>query len=139
MTLSQYLKKTALDSLFGNWGVAVGTGLVASLIGGTLANSTSNVDSENINELLTTIKNTDLLRWLYFVIVSAFVMFVIYTIAVVFVCGPAKLGYAKFNLNLVDKKKASFSDLFSQFDRFGTGLGMVFICKSSLSKWSLYA
>ena len=37
------------------------------------------------------------------------------------------MGYARFHLNLAEKKEASFSDLFSQFSRITDGVAMVFV------------
>ena len=42
-------------------------------------------------------------------------------------CGAGKLGYAKFNSNLIDEKNAEFSDPFWQFNRLGAGFCMNFL------------
>lgn len=39
------------------------------------------------------------------------------------------MGYARFHLNLAEKKEASFSDLFSQFSRITDGVAMVFVLR----------
>ena len=51
--------------------------------------------------------------------------------------GAATLGYAKFNLHLLDQKEASFSDLFSEFRRFGAGFMMQALRVVYIFLWSL--
>lgn len=59
-------------------------------------------------------------------------------IVVLFVIGGAiQLGYALFNLNLVDGKPAQVSNLFSQFHRIGTGICMNFFLVLFEFLWSL--
>ena len=53
------------------------------------------------------------------------------------VSGAGKLGYAIFNLNLVDGKEARVSDLFSQFHRLGEGFVMNFLMALYTLLWSL--
>lgn len=138
MKYSENFKKTALDSLFGNWGVAVRTGFVASLIGGNLTSMAGvDFDSDSISDLAELFKNSEQLRWLYPIFMAILTMFLLWVIFVIVISGAGKLGYAVFNLNLVDKKKASFSDLFSQFNRLGKGFGMIFIIGLYTFLWSL--
>ena len=51
--------------------------------------------------------------------------------------GAVTLGYAKFNLNLVDHKPAALADLFSEFKRFGTGFMMQMLRSAYVFFWSL--
>ncbi len=51
--------------------------------------------------------------------------------------GVVSLGYAKFNLNIVDGKEVSVSTLFSQFDRFGEGFCMKLLMNIFITLWSL--
>jgi uncharacterized membrane protein len=73
------------------------------------------------------------------VLLAILVMFVALIMAVVclILSGPVSLGYVKFNLNLVDNKKAQFSDLFSQFDRFGEAFVMQLLRWIFIILWSL--
>ena len=52
-------------------------------------------------------------------------------------CGAARLGYARFNLNLVDGKDAAISDLFSQKDRLWDGFCMNFLQGLYTALWTL--
>ena len=51
--------------------------------------------------------------------------------------GAVRLGYARFNLNLVDGKDAAVSDLFSQKDRLWDGFCMKFLQGLYIVLWSL--
>ena len=48
-----------------------------------------------------------------------------------------ELGYAKFLLKQHDRKELQFSDLFSQFERFGTGFAQKFLRTLFIVLWSL--
>lgn len=51
--------------------------------------------------------------------------------------GAVTLGYAKFNLNLVDHNPATLADLFSEFKRFGAGFMMQLLRSAYIFLWSL--
>lgn len=51
--------------------------------------------------------------------------------------GAVTLGYAKFNLNLVDKQPATFAQLFSEFHRFGAAFFMQLLRSAYIFLWSL--
>lgn len=51
--------------------------------------------------------------------------------------GAVQLGYAHFNLNLVDGNDAAISDLFSQKDRLWDGFCMKFLQGLYIALWSL--
>lgn len=51
--------------------------------------------------------------------------------------GASTLGYARFNLIIVDQRDARFSDLFSQFDRIGAGFCMRFLRHLYIFLWTL--
>lgn len=50
--------------------------------------------------------------------------------------GAITLGYAKFNLSLVDHKPATFAQLFSEFHRLGTGIVMQLLRSIYTILWS---
>ena len=119
-------REKARISLQGNWGKAVGVGLVAALLGaGTTAVSYgggggSSSGVESISELNGVIPTEFQVTYLAILSLIGFIALVFGLIRFI-VGGAATLGYVKFNLNLVDKKTASFADLFSEFHRFGAG------------------
>lgn len=51
--------------------------------------------------------------------------------------GTLELGYCQFLLKQHDKKNPEFSDLFSQFDRFGTGFAQHFLRSLYTFLWAL--
>ena len=107
----------------------MGTGLVASLIGAEIADTAPNGISElqKVIQARPEVKNvlTQVFRcaacfcpgWLL----------LIWGLMVVIIGGAGQMGYARFHLNLAEKKEASFSDLFSQFSRITDGVAMVFV------------
>lgn len=131
MTSSE-LRRVARENLSGNWGISVGVALVAAILGGTIAGFGSNVNF-NINE--DTIRNLPPFFWtvlLPVVSVAGLLGIVSFIIG-----GVVELGYAKFLLKQHDKKELQFSDLFSQFDRFGTGFAQQFLRILYTTLWTL--
>ena len=132
----------ARDALRGRWPIAVLTGFVASLIGagiatggGSSGNSNSNSDSTRM--LIDEFTATEF--WLQFrgVIIGLIVALVIWLIITIVIGGAGKLGYAIFNLKLVDNKEVEFKDLFSQFHRLGDGFCMNFLVGLYTVLWTL--
>lgn len=131
----------ARNALRGRWPVAVLTGFVASLIGAGIA-STSGGSSSNSSSRLSRGELNDFFQsalWHQIkpVVITLLVLVFIWSIIQIIIGGAGKLGYAKFNLNLVDNKDAVFSDLFSQFDRLGAGFCMNFLTGLYIVLWTL--
>lgn len=124
MYVAKDFRDKARESLQGKWGLAVGTGFVATLAGTytALDYNNSDIDTESIDELLSNSSLSDVVLGLIglALIVLAVCVLVGAVISLIFT-GPITLGYVKFNLNLVDGNNPKFSDLFSQFHRFGQG------------------
>lgn len=132
----------ARDALRGRWPVAILTGFVASLIGANIATGgggggNSNSDSDSTRMLIEEFTATDF--WLQFraVIIGLIVALVIWLIITIVIGGAGKLGYAIFNLKLVDNKEVEFKDLFSQFHRLGDGFFMNFLVGLYTVLWTL--
>ena len=132
----------ARDALRGRWPIAVLTGFVASLIGANIATGgggggTSNSDSDSTRMLIEEFTATEF--WLQFraVIIGLIVALVIWLIITIVIGGAGKLGYAIFNLKLVDNKEVEFKDLFSQFHRLGDGFCMNFLVGLYTVLWTL--
>ncbi len=51
--------------------------------------------------------------------------------------GAVTLGYVKFNLSLVDRKPATFAQLFSEFHRLGAGIAMQLLRAIYTFLWAL--
>ena len=133
-------REIARNALRGKWPVAILTGFVASLMGAGIASSGGS-SSSNSNDSSSTIiqdfQTTELWFQLRTFLIIAAVVLVIWVIITIVISGAGKLGYAIFNLKLVDNKGAVFSDLFSQFDRLGAGFCMNFLVGLFTFLWSL--
>lgn len=144
MLVSSDFKERALNGLSGNWGVAVGTGFVASLLGAYTAfgsssggsSSSSDISDEEM-EMLAEQLPSEVLVTIAAVLGVVAIVAVIYAIATLIIGGPITLGYVKFNLDMVNGYKPSFSDLFSQFDRFGEAFVMQLLRSIFIFLWSL--
>ena len=131
MTSSE-LRAIARRNLEGTWGISVGVALVAAILGGSMAGAGSNINF-NINE--ESIRNLPPIFWtvlLPLVSVAGLLGIVSFILG-----GTVELGYAKFLLKQYDKKELQFSDLFSQFERFGTGFAQKFLRTLFTVLWSL--
>lgn len=150
------------EALNGNWGKAVGVGLVASLLGagttfvgsggssnGSDSSSGNSGDMEALLERYSAAEGIDSIADLNGVIPTEFqvaflaIVSVVGFITLLFmilhftVGGAVTLGYVKFNLKLVDGKPAAFADLFSEFNRFGMAFLMQLLRSIFTFLWSL--
>ena len=119
--LAKDFRKIARDSLRGRWGMAVGAGFVASLLGastaitagGGLNYSSTNSDVSTADyeaaqaqaQKIVDFLNSDqfvqnILPWL----LGMGVVLLIWLLVNLIVGGAVTLGYAQFNLNLVDDR-----------------------------------
>ena len=137
MKLAADFREIARNVLRGKWPVAILTGFLASVMGARIISNgggTSGNNNDSSQILLT--DNLDLAQWrtVLHVILGVLILWIIMNMIV---SGAAKLGYAIFNLNLVDGKEARVSDLFSQFHRLGEGFVMNFLMALYTLLWSL--
>ena len=131
MTSSE-LRAIARRNLEGTWGISVGVALVAALLGGLIVGTGSNINF-NFNE--DTVRNLPPIFWtmlLPLVSVAGLLGIVSFILG-----GTVELGYAKFLLKQYDRKQLQFSDLFSQFERFGTGFAQKFLRTLYTCLWAL--
>lgn len=125
----------ARDALRGKWNTAILIGFLASLLGAGIAtSSSSSIDSDSITDLLEDTNIPLSVLKLLFIIT---VLTLIWAVITLIVSGAAKLGYAIFNLKLVDNKHVALSDLFSQFHRLGDGFCMNFLVGLFTLLWTL--
>lgn len=136
-------RREAREALRGNWGKAVGVGFIATLLGAsvtTLTGSGSGGDlsyrMESITEMDGVIPREFQLIVLAIISVITFVSFC-FAILHFVIGGAVTLGYAKFNLNLLWKKPATFADLFSEFHRLGTAFLMQLLRGIYIMLWTL--
>ncbi len=117
---SQDLRRIARENLAGNWGISVLTAFVASVLGGLIVSSGSNIniDSEMLASMPKLIQT-------YFTI-SASIASVLSLVSFI-LGGTVQLGYAGFLLKQHDRASFELKDLFSQFHRFGQGFAQRFL------------
>ena len=131
MTSSE-LRAIARRNLEGTWGISVGVALVAALLGGLIVGTGSNINF-NFNE--DTVRNLPPIFWT--VLLPLVSVAGLLSLAALILGGTVELGYAKFLLKQYDRKQLQFSDLFSQFERFGTGFAQKFLRTLFTVLWSL--
>lgn len=141
MKNASYFRQSARDALKGKWGLAIITGIVASLLGGTTYSSGSgfsfdfsgfnNSDYEGTEIQIPTDGDYSSLEEAFESIFSGIdpavwtIMGTVLAVGVAvglvlgiafFILGSiVSVGYAKFNLNLVDGENAEIGDLFTYF------------------------
>ena len=139
MKFSADYRALALDALRGRWKTAVLAGLIASLLGANIVSSSDRVisnmsqntngDTPGFAGLLSTGSGGVLA-----VLVICILAWAVFTFIV---SGAARLGYARFNLNLADGRDAALSDLASQKHRLWDGFCMNFLQGLYVALWSL--
>ena len=129
MKSASEFRQRARETLRGNWKLAMGTGLMASLRGAEIADTAPNGISElqKVIQARPEVKNVLTQVFLTRSMLLPLMLLLIWGLMVVIIGGAGQMGYARFHLNLAEKKEASFSDLFSQFSRISDGVAMVFV------------
>ena len=129
MRSASEFRQMARETLRGNWKLAMGTGLAASLIGAEIADTAPNgiTELQKVIQARPEVKNVLTQVFLMRSMLLPLVLLLIWGLMVVIIGGAGQMGYARFHLNLAEKKEASFSDLFSQFSRITDGVAMVFV------------
>ena len=129
---SSDIRRIARENLSGNWGISVGAALVAAILGGMIVGGSSGINFQ-FNE--NNIRNLPPALWsvlLPFGSVAGLL-----GLASMIIGGVVELGYAKFLLKQYDRRELLFSDLFSQFHRFGTGFAQKFLRILYAFLWAL--
>ena len=145
-------REMAREALRGKWLAAGATGFVASLMGATIAtagggsgsSSSSSSGSDIINQysdtldpMLEGMMASPFWQGAMIALVVGAVLLVLWGIVTLIIGGAGQLGYATYNLNLIDRAEARFQDLFSQFHRLGDGFCMKFLMGLYTFLWSL--
>lgn len=150
MRLAADFRSDARNALNGKWMTAVLVGVVATLLGAVADMGPEvkvNIETSNVNASFEfagqTIFSTGgglnsdigafLIGGFTYIMSVALIMGVIY-----FVLGSViRVGYAKFNLNLVDQLEGSFENLFAYFAYWKTAVGARFLQSIYVFLWSL--
>ena len=127
MKYAEDFREIARNALKGNWRLAAFVGFLAALMGGGLgvktpsSNWSSNSEStSNIFENLNINISPEAIK----IILICVLVLLVWAIVLIVISGAATLGYAVFNLKLIDGEEVSTHDLFSQFNRIGDGFWM---------------
>ena len=114
----------ARDALRGKWGLAVLAGFLASLLGATGTSSRVNINTGNSNSGYTVNLQDMIPEQMRGVLAGAIVGVVVVGIAIAvgwtILSSVVGTGYAKFNLQLVDREEAAINTMFSYFPRWKT-------------------
>lgn len=150
MKIAEDFRRIARESLTGKWSMAVFAGIVASLLGAMASEGPQmkiNIDASNaginfsiagqnifstgggLNEDIAAL----MAGAIFFIVIIALAVAVIYFILGSFV----GVGYAKFNLNLVDKKETAFETLFTYFSYWKTTAATRLLRGLYVFLWSL--
>ena len=137
-------RRIAREALAGKWGIALGTGLVAALLGGTIASGSAsvNINSSTVQQHISSGElesffYSDTFRALLPLIFIIGVIAVVWSLVILVLGGAVSLGYAKFNLNLVDGQPPRFDGLFSEFHRIWPGFCLKFLTGLFTFLWTL--
>ena len=137
---SKILRSRARANLAGNWGISIAAAVVASLLGALLAGNTflPDVQEEAVVWFPFLERIAERLNQGYRIgNVTLSLRGGIFGLAAFIIGGVLQMGYAQFLLKQHDGKDASFHDLFSMFDYFGTGFAQRFLRSLYVVLWSL--
>ena len=137
---ARILRERARSSLAGSWGVSIGVAALAALLGGLLVGDsflpnlsyTLPIDLPLLERIGAELNEGIKLGRFTFSIKSG-----VFGLAAFILGGTLQVGYAQFLLKQHDGLNAEFNDLFSQFDRFGTGFAQHFLRSLYVALWSL--
>lgn len=119
------------EALRGHWAVAIAVALVATLLGGGLDityNTAANTSAENSG--ISSFVSHDI--WVLVATIS-----VVMLLLALFIGGVISMGWAGFNLKLLNHEEVRFGNLFDHFYRIGAGICMVLLQNLFVFLWSL--
>lgn len=134
------LRARARANLQGNWGLSIGVAAVAALLGGLIVGSSFlpefNTDLPDSLANLGFVSAALRQGWKFGNLTLSIPGGLLSLVAFI-LGGTLHLGYAQFLLKQHDGGKPEFSDLFSQFHRFGTGFAQAFLRNLYTFLWAL--
>ncbi len=148
MLKARDFRRYARESLRGRWIKAGGVGLLASFLGAAISSGWSSGSSGGGaetgsssaagSEVLASLgSGSDAPPIFLAILMGVGLILLLWAIVIIVIGGATTLGYAKYNLNLVDDKNPKLKDIFSQYSRLGTGFGMQFFRGLFIFLWSL--
>lgn len=158
MMYARDYRRIGRESLRGFWPTAVLAGFVSGLLGCSMygaswinlsyftqdtsyMSSTGTYDpyaaAEYDNEVMERFVQSDFFMPMMAFLGTLLVILLIYAVVCIIIGGAVTLGYAQFNLNLVDGNQARVGDIFSNMSRIGAGFCMWFWRGLFITLWSL--
>jgi len=134
------MRAKARSNLAGNWGLSVAVAVTASLLGGLLTGASflPDITKELVEWFPFLQKIADFTnRGLHIGRITLNFRNGILGFTAFLLGGVLQMGYADFLLKQHDGKETNFNDLFSKFDRFGTGFAQHFLRSLYELLWSL--
>lgn len=133
------IRARARESLAGKWAPAIAVCLVAFLLGGSMAGSSflPQITYTYRGEITSLEDTMAALTTLTHRFGGTTISIGALGLAELILGGVVQLGYAKHLLKQQDRQEASFSDLFSEFERFGQGFAQKFLRGLYIFLWSL--
>ena len=129
------IRRKAREHLQSNWALSIGVAAVACLLGGLLLGSRflPEINIHLPKEFALSLPRViELTKHIRIELKDGLIALVPFLLG-----GVLQLGYARFLLKQHDGKTLDFNDLFSQFDRFGTGFAQDFLRTLYTFLWSL--
>lgn len=146
MKTASEFRAIARDALRGRWGLAVITGLVAVLLGGSVGDAptvnwqiNASEASANLNVAGQTIFSTDALfePWTTGLLLSVSIMILLAALFFLVLGSVVGVGYSRFNLELVDRREPAFGNLFQYFPHWGNAVLTGLLKGLFIFAWSL--
>ena len=103
----------ARKALSGKWGIAILAGFIASLLGGVA--SSGGGSGFDFSEEETTPMDPETAKILLSIMSVVFVVAFVTALVYLFIGSVVKLGYSRFNLNLIDGEEVKISQVVSYF------------------------
>ena len=145
--IAKDFRRLAWNALGGKWLPAILTGLIASLLGGNVANFSSGVHFKFNTNSLQSMRYSfgfgdfdfaGMMTAILPMMLGAFAIAGIWMLVALIVGGTVSLGYAQFNLDIVDGGEARIETLFSRFSKqMGAGVAMRLLVGLFTFLWSL--
>ena len=138
MKSSAELKRIAQFALADKWKPAILAGFIASLLGAEVSINTIDINIDipipnNLGNSFPSVIPTSFFP-VFFIILA---IGLLYFLGCFIIGGAIKLGYSKFNLDIIDGKNITVRDVFSQFNRIKTGLCMKLLTGIYIALWSM--
>ena len=152
MFVAKDFRKFAREALNGKWGMAVLAGFVASLLGGVVNsgvdfNFSINLEEDSgpssemaiyLKQMIQELEASGILNWIFTAAMVALVISLVVAAVFVVLGSVVSVGYAKFNLNLVDRQgEPDVGTLFGYFKHWKTATVASLLKGLYVFLWSL--